>query len=76
MSFTARWNDFLGPLIYLGDPNRRTLALALYAFQGEHATDWNLLMAASAVVMLPLFILFFAAQKYFIQGVVISGVKG
>ncbi len=75
-SFMWHWNDFLGPLIYLGDSNKRTLALALWAFQGEHATDWHLLMAASTVIMLPLLILFFAAQKYFIQGVVISGVKG
>jgi len=75
-SFMAHWNDFLGPLIYLGDPAKRTLALALWAFQGEHATDWHLLMAAATVVMLPLLVLFFAAQKHFIQGVVISGVKG
>lgn len=75
-SFMAHWNDFLGPLIYLSDPDKRTLALALWAFQGQYATDWHLLMAASTVVMLPLLVLFFAAQKYFIQGVVISGVKG
>jgi multiple sugar transport system permease protein len=75
-SFMANWNDFLGPLIYLSDPTKRTLALALWSFQGEHATDWHLLMAAATVVMLPLLILFFAAQRYFIQGVVISGVKG
>lgn len=75
-SFMAHWNDFLGPLIYLSDPAKRTLALALWSFQGEHATDWHLLMAAATVVMLPLLTLFFCAQKYFIQGVVISGVKG
>ncbi|MDH7601653.1 MAG: carbohydrate ABC transporter permease [Armatimonadota bacterium] len=75
-SFMAHWNDFLGPLIYLSTPAKRTLALGLYAFQGQYSTDWNYLMAASTVVMLPLLILFFAAQKYFIQGVVISGVKG
>jgi multiple sugar transport system permease protein len=75
-SFMGHWNDFLGPLIYLSDPAKRTLALALYAFQGEHATDWHLLMAAATVVMLPLLTIFFCAQKYFIQGVVISGVKG
>lgn len=75
-SFMAHWNDFMGPLIYLSDPGKRTLALALWAFQGQYVTDWHLLMAASTVVMLPLLILFFAAQKYFIQGVVISGVKG
>ena len=75
-SFMAHWNDFLGPLIYLNSPVKRTLALGLYAFQGQYSTDWNYLMAASAVVMLPLLILFFAGQRYFIQGVVISGVKG
>ena len=76
LSFMANWNDFLGPLIYLSSESKRTLALGLYAFQGQYQTDWNYLMAASAVTMLPLLILFFAGQKYFIQGVVISGVKG
>ncbi|HET6453784.1 MAG TPA: carbohydrate ABC transporter permease [Armatimonadota bacterium] len=75
-SYMWNWNDFLGPLIYLSDPAKRTLALALWSFQGEHAVDWHLLMAAATVVMLPLLIIFFCAQKYFIQGVVISGVKG
>ncbi len=75
-SFMHNWNDFLGPLIYLASPAKRTLALGLYAFQGQFSTDWNYLMAASAVVMLPLLVLFFVGQKYFIQGVVISGVKG
>lgn len=76
LSFMTHWNDFMGPLIYTTNPNNRTLALALWSFQGQYATDWHLLMAASTVVMLPLLILFFSAQKYFIQGVVISGVKG
>ncbi len=75
-SFMAHWNDFLGPLIYLGSPELRTLSLALYAFQGEHSVDIQLLMAAATVVMLPLLVLFAVAQRYFIQGVVISGVKG
>ena len=75
-SFMAHWNDFLGPLIYLSSPAKRTLALGLYAFQGQYSTDWNYLMAASTVVMLPLLVLFFVGQRYFIQGVVISGVKG
>lgn len=75
-AFMAHWNDFLGPLIYLNSPAKRTLALGLYAFQGQYSTDWHYLMAASTVVMLPPLILFFIGQKYFIQGVVISGVKG
>jgi len=75
-SFMWNWNDFLGPLIYLNSPAKRTIALGLYTFLGQHGADWNYLMAASAVAMLPLLILFFIGQKYFIQGVVISGVKG
>jgi len=75
-SFMAHWNDFMGPLIYTTSSGKRTLALALWSFQGQYSTDWHLLMAASTVVMLPLLILFFAAQKYFIQGIVMSGVKG
>lgn len=74
-SFMMHWNDFLGPLIYLSTPARRTLALGLYAFQGQYSTDWNYLMAASTVVMLPPLVLFFIGQKYFVQGVVISGLK-
>jgi multiple sugar transport system permease protein len=76
LAFMGTWNDFLGPLIYLSSPAKRTLALGLYAFQGQYSTDWNYLMAASTVTMIPLLVLFFAGQKYFIQGVVISGVKG
>jgi multiple sugar transport system permease protein len=75
-AFMGSWNDFLGPLIYLDSPAKRTLALGLYAFQGQYAVDWNYLMAASTVVMLPLLIIFIIGQKYFIQGVVVSGVKG
>jgi multiple sugar transport system permease protein len=74
--FMSQWNDFFGPLIHLRSADKRTLALALFVFQGDHATEWHLLMAAATVIMLPLLILFFAAQKYFIQGVVVSGVKG
>jgi len=74
--FQGHWNDFLFPLIYLHSRNNFTLALGLRAFQGQYGTDWNLLMAASLVVMAPLLLLFFFAQRYFIQGVVFSGVKG
>lgn len=75
-AFMGSWNDFLGPLIFLDSPTKRTLALGLYAFQGQYAVDWNYLMAASTVVMLPLLLIFIVGQKYFIQGVVVSGVKG
>jgi ABC-type glycerol-3-phosphate transport system permease component len=75
-TFNATWNDFLGPLIYLSSRDKFTLALGLMAFRGPHVTDWHYLMAASTVAMLPVIIMFFFAQKYFIQGIVFTGVKG
>jgi multiple sugar transport system permease protein len=75
-TFNASWNDFLGPLIYLHSRDNYTIALGLRSFQQEHGTDWHLLMAASLVAMLPVLAIFFAAQKYFIQGIVFTGVKG
>jgi multiple sugar transport system permease protein len=75
-TFLATWNDFLGPLIYLNSPEHRTLALALNAFNGQYGvTDVHLLMAASVICMLPCVILFFAAQKYFVESVAMSGLK-
>ena len=69
------WNEFLLPLIYLQSQEKFTLALGLRMFQGEMSTSWHLLMAASLLTMLPVLILFFAAQKYFMQGIVFTGVK-
>jgi ABC-type glycerol-3-phosphate transport system permease component len=75
-TFLGAWNDFLGPLIYLNSPENRTLALALNAFKGQYGTtDAQLLMAASVVCMVPCVILFFAAQKYFVQSVAMTGLK-
>jgi len=74
--FMYGWNDFFSPLIYLHHRENWTLALGLSDFQQLHNTDTNLLMAASFVAALPCILLFFFAQKQFIQGVVISGVKG
>jgi multiple sugar transport system permease protein len=76
-TFMFVWNDFLGPLIYLNSPDQRTLTLALNAFNGNYGTsDVQLLMAASFVTMLPCIILFFAAQRYFVQSTASSGLKG
>lgn len=75
-TFNATWNDVLGPLIYLTSESKSTLALGLMQFRGPHRTDWHYLMAASVVAMLPVLIIFFFAQKYFIQGVTITGIKG
>lgn len=75
-TFRNRWNDFFHPLIYLNDPKLYTLALGLRTFRNEYMVEWSYLMAASLVAMLPVIILFFVAQRYFIQGVVFTGVKG
>ncbi|GLV54228.1 sugar ABC transporter permease [Dictyobacter sp. S3.2.2.5] len=76
-SFTFNWNDYLSPLIYLDSQEHYTLTLGLASFIGRYgAQPWNLLMAASLVTVLPCVILYFFAQKYFIQGIVVSGVKG
>lgn len=75
-TFMGSWNDFLGPLIYLVDQSSFTLSLGLQAYQTQHGgTPWNLLMAASAMVILPIVVVFFFAQKTFIQGISTSGIK-
>jgi ABC-type glycerol-3-phosphate transport system permease component len=75
-AFRFRWDQFLEPLIFLNSPRNFTIALGLRLFQDQNLTNWNLLMAASCISMLPVLLTFFIGQKYFIQGVVISGVKG
>lgn len=75
-SFMQNWNDFLGPLIYLSSTEKFTLALGLRFFQSQYRVEWTLLMAVSLVVLSPCIVLFFIAQKYYIQGIVITGIKG
>jgi ABC-type glycerol-3-phosphate transport system permease component len=75
-TFLATWNDFMGPLIYLNSESKKTIALGLASFQGLYSTNWELLMAASLVMTLPTIILFFLAQRYFIEGIVMTGLKG
>ena len=75
-SFMGAWTDFQGPLIYVHDESQYTLAIGLSSFLGRHGGQWNLLMAASAVVTLPLIVVFFLAQRTFIQGISVTGMKG
>jgi multiple sugar transport system permease protein len=75
LTFMFTWNDFMGPLIYLSDKMKGTLALGLGMFVGQHVTEWSLLMAASVLMMLPMIAIFFFFQKYFIQGFTMSGLK-
>ena len=70
------WNELLEPLIYLSSMNKYTVTLGLSFFNGQYSTQWGMLMAASILVVSPILLLFIVAQKYFIQGIVVSGVKG
>lgn len=73
LSFNGTWNDFVGPLLYIHDEARYTLQLGLQVFQNQSTTQWNLLMAAASLTLLPTIILFFVAQKYFMEGMDLSG---
>ena len=67
-AFIHNWNDFFEPLIYLQSPENWTMAIGLRGFRGLYSTEWNLMMAASTAMILPLLILFFFAQRYFVHG--------
>ena len=75
-AFIRVWNDFLEPLIYLHSMEKMTLSLGLRFFQAQDFTDWTRLMAVSIIVLVPSVALFFVAQKYYIHGVVTTGIKG
>ncbi|MBC9718072.1 carbohydrate ABC transporter permease [Streptomyces sp. TRM66268-LWL] len=75
--FFYSWNDYFGPQIYASEnPAAWTLSYGLESFKGAHQTDWNLTMAATVLVMAPVIFLFFFAQKAFVEGVTLTGVKG
>ncbi len=75
--FIYSWNDFMGPLLYLTKDHTFTLALGLQLFQNQQGgTQWNLLMAASFLVVLPIIVLFFFTQRSFIEGISLTGSKG
>lgn len=75
-TFTSVYNDFLGPLIYLTDPSMFTLAIGLATFVGRYSSQWNYLMAAALVVLLPLLVTYYFAQRYLIGGIASFGLKG
>ncbi len=75
-SFIGAWNDFLGPLLYLMDDDKYTLAIGLARLQGQYSSDWGRMMAMSVVMTLPLIALFFLAQRAFVDGIKLGGVKG
>jgi ABC-type glycerol-3-phosphate transport system permease component len=75
-SFLAHYNDFMGPLLYLSSNEKFTLPLGIAWYEGRYGNFWNLVMAASTVSIAPVIVLFFVAQRYFIQGIQLSGLAG
>ncbi|MHA1834455.1 MAG: carbohydrate ABC transporter permease [Candidatus Baldrarchaeia archaeon] len=75
-SFFLNWNDFIFPLIYLSSMEKYTLTLGLALFKGQYFTEINLLMAVSVLTVLPIIVIFFFMQKFFIRGITLSGLKG
>jgi multiple sugar transport system permease protein len=76
MAVLAAWNNFQGPLIYLSSPEQMPMAYGLQLYQQDHAGEPGLMMAASTMVVLPIVVLFFFSQRYFIEGVSLSGLGG
>jgi multiple sugar transport system permease protein len=74
-SLVFNWKDFMGPLIYLNSPEKQTLEMGLRTFQTLQSEKWELLMAGSVVVMIPLLAIFLLGQRYFVKGIVMSGIK-
>ena len=75
-AFLGQWNSFLAPLIFLNSPDLFTVPLLLNAFRGLYTTSWPLVMAASVISVIPVLIVYSVFQKYFIQGIALSGLKG
>ena len=75
-AFLNSWNDFLSPLVYLNSEKKYTVALGLQLFTGSYRGEWNLMMAAACLVLAPVVIVFAIGQKYLVEGVTMSGVKG
>lgn len=76
LSFMGFWNDFMTPLIYLHSVENYTLAIGVMQFQGALTVYWGPMMAASTLMLVPLIIIFFTGQKYFVQGIATQGNKG
>lgn len=74
-TFMNVWNDLMGPVVYLADPDKYTIAIGLNTFRGVYGTDWKAVMAASCVSVLPAIILYLFGQKYFLEGIVLTGIK-
>lgn len=75
-SFVTVWNDFMGPMIYFNSTNKKTIQLGIRMFIGQYSTEYGLIMAASCVSLIPVLIVFLSFQRFFVEGVATSGLKG
>ena len=75
-SFMRCWNDYIGPLLYLSDNRQYTLSIGVQLIRSTLDPKWEVLMAAGVVMVMPVLVIFFLTQKYFIQGISMSGIKG
>lgn len=75
-TFVNTWNDYLGPLIYLKSPEKKTIQLGLKMFISQYSSDYGLIMAGSMLSLIPVLIIFLCFQKYFVQGIASTGLKG
>ena len=76
LTFLSSWNSLLGPVIYLKTIEKFTLMIGLAFFQGQYYTDYSLLMSGSLISLIPIVLLYIVAQKYFVQGIALTGIKG
>lgn len=75
-TFLGTWHDFFGPLIYVSENTQFPLSLGLYAFRAQRTTEWALMMAAATLATVPLIVIFFFTQRYFLEGIKLTGLKG
>ena len=75
-TFVNTWNDYLGPLIYLRSESKKTIQLGLKMFISQYSSDYGLIMAGSVLSLIPLIVVFLIFQKYFVEGVAATGIKG
>jgi multiple sugar transport system permease protein len=75
-SFMGNWDEFTWALTAIDDPLKRTLPVAIYSFQGQHGTQWGLVFAAMLIALIPVLIVFFSMQKYFVSGLTTGSIKG
>jgi multiple sugar transport system permease protein len=76
ITFVNTWNDFLGPMIYLTRTDLKTIQIGLRSFISQYSSEYGLIMAGSVVALIPVLIVFLSLQRYFIQGIASTGIKG